>query len=1043
MTKKRIRFLVIPLLIVCIILSAFTFGCLTVRLETPANLDFNTVDFVLTWDKVDNARCYQVKVESTDGKINRVYGEDFNIREESLSLIDELTEVNEYKISVRAVAYSQSKDYADSRWSDSLHVSLKATDFDNSGCIYTAISNGTEYEVTGWSRPEGGTYDVVIPATYIGKPIVGIADSAFMSKRVTSITVEGDNLVYVGKNAFYSCSYLESVSLPDSVTSIGTGAFHSCKLMTEFTMPAGVTEIESSTFLYCRSLESFDFGNVTVIGDSAFYGCNQALKSVSIPDRVTSIGDKAFALCELLTDVEIGSGCETVGEYAFQNDRALKTVEFRTDENGESALTEIGAYAFTTCSSIESLTLPQGVETIDDYAFNGASSLEKINIPETVTKIGSYAFTGTKIVTDQCDKMLVYVGENLPSDADKDENRLWIVGVNEDNVIIPSGMDELDIGTGDFEENTIGIADRAFYAVTAFGTAQITFPENIQYIGYRSFYKSSFTNVMFTGSTYSVAALQKPVYIDSYAFAQMSSLNNVQFNDATAGGTGTYPAVKSIGDRAFYKSPNVSDGFRLSASLEHVGKEAFMGTKIVQESDTNYGIKYIGTASGSTARWIVGYAFDELDDEAATVTEVLFDGVDRTVTRGIADYAFQASILIGEVQGLEDVTYIGEAAFYQCESLETVRLSDSVKELPDYLFYGCRSLSSIGTSDSTFDSLESVGRSAFYNCTSLMQIPLNYSSLDYIGKYAFYGCSELRTIPLNDKLREIDDYAFYKSGLSEIELPSSIERIGDKAFYKCTDLEEVVFDDSDEAKLEIGNYAFYKCESLESVTLSGNVKSVGNYAFYKCDSLSSLTMKYGVETIGEGAFSYAPITYLGIPGSVKEIGKYAFRGCAELKSVTIPSTVETIGDYAFYGISGATIYTDAESIKPYWSSRFNASNRPMVWGCELSEDETPYVVSVKIISDVTLTDVVRLDGSGYTRLCTAPERDGYEFLGWATSPGGTVVYSAENIDEAPAGTVLYSVWKEVEPPAEEGVDEEESAEGTAKGTIAVYMTIRP
>ena len=93
-----------------------------------------------------------------------------------------------------------------------------------------------------------------------------------------------------------------------------------------------------------------------------------------------------------------------------------------------------------------------------------------------------------------------------------------------------------------------------------------------------------------------------------------------------------------------------------------------------------------------------------------------------------------------------------------------------------------------------------------------------------------------------------------------------------------------------------------------------------------------------------------------------------------------------------------------------WSPKFNSSHRPIVWGCIMSEDES-YVESVTITKETFENDKA-------TNGFTAPEREGYTFKGWAIAKGGSVIFSAADIQKAGVGATLYAVWEIAEPVVE-------------------------
>ena len=278
--------------------------------------------------------------------------------------------------------------------------------------------------------------------------VTSIGNSAFSGcSSLTSIMIP-DSVTSIGNSAFSGCSSLTSITIPDSVTSIGNSAFSGCSSLTSITIPDSVTSIGYSAFRSCTSLTSFTIPEgVTSIREYTFYNCT-SLTSITIPDSVTSIIDDAFKNCsglkevhihsledwcnisfsnltanplyyakslylddELLTEIVIPEGVESINNYAFFNCSSLAslTIPDSVTSIGDSAfsgcssltnimipdsVTSIGDYAFSGCSSLTSITIPDSVTSIGEWAFRSCSSLTSITIPEGVTSIGSYAFSG-------------------------------------------------------------------------------------------------------------------------------------------------------------------------------------------------------------------------------------------------------------------------------------------------------------------------------------------------------------------------------------------------------------------------------------------------------------------------------------------------------------------------------------------------------------------------------------------------------------------------------------------------------------------------
>ena len=128
--------------------------------------------------------------------------------------------------------------------------------------------------------------------------------------------------------------------------------------------------------------------------------------------KVTSIGNGAFSYCSGLTSVTIPNSVTTIGSQAFQVCSSLTYVTI------PNSVTSIGNSAFSYCSGLTSVTIPNSVTTIGSNAFRGCSGLTSVTIPNSVTTIGGNAFT-------QC--------SGLTSVISKIENPFSIAGKNSDS----------------------------------------------------------------------------------------------------------------------------------------------------------------------------------------------------------------------------------------------------------------------------------------------------------------------------------------------------------------------------------------------------------------------------------------------------------------------------------------------------------------------------------------------------------------------------------------------------------------------------------
>ena len=776
-------------------------------------------------------------------------------------------------------------------------------------------------------------------------------------------TYRGKPVTSIGENAFFNKNDVTSVKLGANVTSIGKLAFGNCSFLTAVELSDKLTSIGENAFASCRLLE----GKITfpdslkTISTGAFSYCAR-ISEVVFGENLEVIGKKAFTDCTGITSLKLSDGLESIGEYAFAGCTALTEVDFGT------SVTTLGDYSFTGNTSLSSITVPDSVSKIGIGAFEGCSALSEVDLGEGLVSVDRSSFDGTAILEN-----------TLTNEFYVDK---WFIALKDTSV-----------NSVNIASDTVGIAEYAFYANRALSS--LILPDSVKIIG-------------------------------SFAFAD-TLLSNIII------GCG----AKTIGEKAFMASVNLSNVILGSydfdtqkmtdSSLISIGNYAFRGCLSLYEIEIPNTVKSIGTfAFNNTGLEVyadsgVVYA----DDWAVGFTDELAgDVIIRSNTVGIANYAFYQCYNMSSVQLPGSVKIIGRAAFYECTYLYSMTLPDTLEVIDDYTFYGCKSLK-IKTLPTM---LKYIGKSAFYKCASTYALDdedtendtlIIPGNVEYIGDYAFYcsgqepmsGIGEdypargIDIIIIGDNVKTIGKNAFYGFvTLKKVVIGNSVTEIGDKAFYKCPMLEEVVFGSS---VTSIGQRAFYRCESLGNITLPDSLLSIGDYAFYKCEAITSLDLGDGVKEIGGSAFyGCIGIESLSLPTSLETIGKQAFRGCKSLSSVIISAEVDKIMDHAFYGCDNLTIYTDIEKAKDTWSSRWNSSYRPTVWGCTLSEDGE-YVVSLAKKD----SSVINRNSSNKI---SDPSRSGYTFGGWGSnSTTNTPSYTSESLTDAPNGRTLFAIWNEI------------------------------
>ena len=212
---------------------------------------------------------------------------------------------------------------------------------------------------------------------------------------------------------------------------------------------------------------------------------------------------------------------------------------------------------------------------------------------------------------------------------------------------------------------------------------------------------------------------------------------------------------------------------------------------------------------------------------------------------------------------------------------------------------------------SSGDSVTSIGKSTFYNCSSLTKVTIP-DSVTSIGNSAFSGCSKLTSVTIGDSVTSIGSWAFqYCSSLTSVTIPDSVTSIGSSAFSGCSSLTSVTIPDS---VTSIGELAFENCSSLTSIVIPDSVTSISDSAFQSCSSLTNLQ----VDTNNPNYSSSDDGKILYNKGKTKLIAYPSATG-----DVTIPDGVTSIGSSAFSGCSSLTSVTFKDMNNWYYTSNSN------------------------------------------------------------------------------------------------------------------------
>ncbi len=538
----------------------------------------------------------------------------------------------------------------------------------------------------------------------------------------------------------------------------------------------------------CAGAETFGDYEYSVLDDGTvkITGYNGSAETVVIPDTidgksVTSIGNGAFEDCTSLTSVTIPDGVKCIGHSAFYECTSLKSITI------PDGVTSIGGTAFSDCTSLTSITIPDSVTILNSFTFSGCKSLSDVNIPDGVTYVGDGAFSGTAICNNQTEEVK-YIDK-------------WLV--DSDNSVTDVAV----------KDGTVGISCGAFSYCGQL--KNISIPNSVKYVGGEAFYNCiSLTNVVLPYGITNIGVS---------TFSGCESLASVTIPDS----------VTSIGEQAFLNTALLKN---------QTTTEKYVGKWVI---DWDSDVKNVTIKNGTVG--IADHAFERRTSlESITIPDsVEFIGV----------YAFLDCWELKQVNMPESMTAIGDCAFYGCDSIESVIVPKGVTQIGDWIFYGCASLTSVSIPDSVID----IQLNAFEKCVALNEI-----NVDEMNK-AYKSDSG---VLLNKNETEL---ILYPAGKKETtyNIPDSVVTINNGAFENVSVIESIIIPNS---VVNIERFAIYNCKLLASVSIPLSVKNIGDYAFgyyqgdhFETSKISNFKIECYSGTAGEqyakdNGFAYELIT---------------------------------------------------------------------------------------------------------------------------------------------------------------------------------------
>ena len=660
------------------------------------------------------------------------------------------------------------------------------------------------------------------------------------------------------------------------------------------TKPEGKLEIPATV-----SINGAEY-KVTGIYNKAFWVCDK-ITEVILGENVTEIGNDAFAECSQITKVTFGENVTSIGEYAFWK---CSITEVVIPDN----VTNIGKAAFQTMPTLTRITIGKSVSNIGENAFNGCPDIAEMTVKaEVPPTLGLGALTGISYTTP------IYVpakafNDYKAADTWKDFSKLQKISFTVDN---------LKYSVTDESNKTVEVVG---YEAEPEGKLQIPATVNINGIEY------------------------KITVIDNNAFTECNKITEVIIGEN----------VTRIGDNAFNGCPNIAEMTIMATVPPTVGVDAFTASlssmvyvpvKAVNDykmADTwkNFSnlkaipfivgnLKYSITDADSKTVELIGYE-TEPEGKLEIPATVNYNGTDYSVTE-IYNNVFNRCNKLTEVIIGKNVTSIGNNAFNQCDKLTEVIIGENVTRIGEFAFWNCSAITEIEIPNNVTD----IEKAAFQKASALTRVTLG-KSVSSIGDNAFNGCPNIVEMTVmavepptvgEDAFTEIslstsvyvpaEAFDNYKAAnvWKEIKNLKAIPFTVDNLKYSVTDtrykiVELIGYETKPEGKLEIP-------ATVNHNDTDYSVTRIGDKAFYGCDMITEMNVKTIVPpAVGKDAFENVS---LDIPVYVRAeaLGSYkiteGWRDFTNLKS--IPFTVDNL-KYSITDVSNKTVELIGYETKP-------------------------------------------------------------------------------------------------------------------------------
>ena len=619
----------------------------------------------------------------------------------------------------------------------------------------------------------------------------------------------------------------------------------------------------------------------------ALYGYVGTDINLQLPEKYKGenyvIGDYAFSGCTGLTSVTIPNSVESIGDYAFE-DCNLKNLIIGTGVlsigSNQSKPTKVIWLTNTPPNGYTNLA-----GTINYVANDNYTQLSNIKVYKYLSsyfEVDGIVYVPVNPSARTCDAISCSYDSTTTSISIDETVSYKGIAMSVENVMPYTAYGQTTVKTLNLSPKC-DIGDYAFYGCTGITNATISNEGNIG--------TSAFEGAMQSGDA--TLKVTIPGVIEDRGFDGCTNLKTAEINIVSGEDTEDSSAPLTFDD---WTSTNTAHGSVSSKTYTFsVQGESTLSFDWWVSSEAGYD-KLIATLDGTAI-------LEKSGDTSGTFTTTVGSGSHTLVVKYSKDGSYSNGQDKAKVSNIEVVgggasasLSIGHEAFRGCNNLSSITLGEGIKSIGDYAFYGCSKLAEV-------------------------TIPNKTTSL---GEYCFSGNSLLANIDLGNGLKTIGQYCFSGCSMPEISIPASVTSIGNYTFNNCSSLADVVIEDRT-SELTLGSNGssplFASCP-LDSVYIGGKIKyntssSSGYSPFYRNTSLRTIVISDTEEEIYNNEFyGCTSLKNVTMGDGVKKIGNWAFSGCSNLDYFNFGSGMQSIGDEAFSDCTNLTMLISYAEVPP-------------------------------------------------------------------------------------------------------------------------------